>query len=86
MLKNVYKVDKVIGVKNSFRGYYEKKFLELNEKIVETIHHYGGCYLGLSDAEFNADKIVDSLVERNTNQLYLIGGNRTMNACQALHK
>lgn len=31
MLRNVYKVKSVNGVKNGFRGYYEKKFIDLTE-------------------------------------------------------
>ena len=52
MLKNIYKVDKVFGVKHSFQGYYDfdkhpSSIIELNIHQMETIHHHGGCYLGL---------------------------------------
>lgn len=47
MLLDVYKVNRVTGIKNGFRGYYERKFVELNPKVVETVHHFGGCFLGL---------------------------------------
>jgi 6-phosphofructokinase 1 len=47
MLVDIYKVNKVVGVKNGFKGYYDRKFMDLNPKVVETIHHFGGCFLGL---------------------------------------
>ena len=47
MLLDVYKVKRVTGIKNGLKGYYERKFLDLNLKVVETIHHFGGCFLGL---------------------------------------
>ena len=85
MLKSLYKVDKVTGVKNSFKGYYDKTFVDLNEKNVETIHHNGGCFLSQSRADLNVGKVIESLIQRKVNQLYLIGANNTMKACQALH-
>lgn len=48
LLKDLYKVNKVTGVRNGFRGYENREFIDLNFDIVETIHHFGGCFLGLS--------------------------------------
>lgn len=53
---------------------------------METIHHYGGCFLGLCETDFHLTKVVDSLIERGVNQVYLIGANKTLRACHALHK
>lgn len=86
MLKSLYKVERVTGVKNSFKGYYDKTFIELTEKNVETIHHNGGCFLSQSRADLHVGKVIESLVQRKVNQLYLIGANNTMKACQALHQ
>lgn len=85
MLKDVYKVNKVTGVKNGFNGYNERKFVELTMQNVETVHHFGGCSLGLCETELHLNKVIDSLIERNINQVYLIGANKTMRACHALH-
>jgi 6-phosphofructokinase 1 len=41
--------------------------------------------LGLSKSELLAEKIVDNLVERKVNQVYLIGANKTLRACQKLY-
>lgn len=40
----------------------------------------------MSNSQFDVDKIVNSLINRGTNQLYLIGGNKTMCACQTIHR
>jgi 6-phosphofructokinase 1 len=34
ILKEVYQVKRVTGIKNSFIGYYENNFIELNSKIL----------------------------------------------------
>lgn len=47
VLNNVYQVKKVTGVKDSFKGYYDNNFIELTPALVETIHHQGGCFIGL---------------------------------------
>lgn len=86
MLKDVSKVDRVTGVKNSLKGYYDGNFIDLNEQIVKTIHHNGGCFLGLAKTEFHVNKIVDSLADRGVNQLYIIGANKALEVCQSIHK
>jgi len=91
MLKEVYKVDKVFGVKNSFEGYYEHKknpssIIELEPSMIETIHHHGGCFLGLKKTEFQIDKIIDSLLERNVNQIYFIGASSTFKSAALIYE
>lgn len=91
MLKSVYNVDKVFGVKNSFEGYYENKknpssIIELEEGMIETIHHHGGCFLGLKKTEFFVDRIIESLIERNVNQIYLIGATNTFKSAAMLYE
>jgi len=54
LLKEVYKVDRVTGVKFSWRGYYDNDMLDLTPDMVERIHHKGGCYLGLATSECRA--------------------------------
>lgn len=60
--------------------------IDLTPQIVETIHHRGGSFLGVSRAPFLPEKIVDSLVARGVNQLYLIGGNDTIKHTIELYK
>ena len=33
--------------------------IELTPNMVETVHHKGGCFLGLAKTDFNATAIVD---------------------------
>lgn len=54
--------------------------------MIETIHHHGGCFLGLKKTEFFIDKIIESLVERNVNQLYLIGATNTFKSAALLYE
>ena len=66
------------GVRYSWKGYEDDNYLNLLPEMVETIHHRGGCYLGVSTtSRLNIEKIIDSLVKRNINQVYMIGGNDT---------
>lgn len=78
LLKGIYKVDKVTGVRFSWRGYYKSDYLDLTPEAVQTIHHSGGSYLGLSNVPCKVEEIVDEMEIRGVNQLYLIGGNDTM--------
>jgi 6-phosphofructokinase 1 len=61
ILKETYKVEKVTGVRFSFRGYYNNDMIDLTSEMVETIHHKGGSFLGLASCQCNAELIVDSL-------------------------
>ena len=74
------------GIKFSFKGYYDSNMIDLTPKIVETIHHRGGSFLGVSKAATNPSKIVDSLVARGVNQLYHIGGNNTIKSTIEIYK
>ena len=47
-LTNNYKVESIYGGQYSFKGYYENKTMKLDPEMVETVHHKGGCFLGLS--------------------------------------
>lgn len=78
LLKEIYHAEVVTGIKFGFKGYYTNNMIDLTPQIVETIHHRGGSFLGVSRAPFLPEKIVDSLVDRGVNQLYLIGGNDTI--------
>ena len=82
LLKDTYQVERVTGVRFGFKGYLDDSLadplVELTPKKVETIHHKGGSFLGLSKYKAHAGKIVENLAKRDVNQLYLIGGNDTV--------
>jgi 6-phosphofructokinase 1 len=78
LLKETYRVESVTGIKFSFKGYYDSNMIDMTPQIVETIHHKGGSFLGVSRGPFHKERIIDSLIARGVNQLYLIGGNDTI--------
>jgi len=72
-----YGVEKVYGVKFGYRGFYESEMIELDSKAVSGIHNLGGTILGTSRGGFDEKKIVDSMVEKGINQVFVIGGDGT---------
>jgi 6-phosphofructokinase 1 len=54
--------------------------------MLETIHHHGGCFLGLKKTEFHVEKIIDSLLERNINQIYFIGASNTFKSAAMIYE
>lgn len=81
-----YKVPKVYGIKYSFQGLLEDNIVELDVETVRTIHHSGGNFLGFYRSEVKIEAILDKLVEKGINQLYVIGGMGTIHLCQNLHE
>lgn len=61
MLKDIYNVQSVTGIRFSWRGYYHNDMMDLTPQMVKTIHHKGGSFLGLSSTACDVIKIVDSL-------------------------
>ena len=90
LLKETYKVEKVTGVRFGFKGYSDDSLpdpmIDLTPKLVETIHHHGGSFLGLSKTIANTSKVVENLVQRKVNQLYLIGGNDTVHEAIEIYR
>lgn len=78
LLKDIYKVEKVTGIRFSWRGYYNNDMLDLTTDLVQTIHHRGGSFLGLSSSPCDVNAVIESMQKRGINQLYLIGGNDTI--------
>lgn len=82
-----YKVNIVYGVKWGYEGFLkEENWLELKPEIVKDIHRQGGTILGSSRGGFYGDKIVDKLIEKKINQLYVIGGDGTHRGILELSK
>ena len=53
--------------------------------MVRTIHHSGGNYLGFYRSEENPEAIIDKLLEKGINQLYIIGGMGAIKLCNLMH-
>ena len=60
--------------------------VDLTPQMVETIHHKGGSFLGLSSSVCDVVRVVDSLESRRINHLYLIGGNDTMKNATEIYR
>ncbi|CAD8152339.1 unnamed protein product [Paramecium octaurelia] len=81
-----YKVQNIFGAKNGYNGIYNNDWIKLDPKIVKTIHHQGGCFLGTARSKFDGEMIVDELAKNGINQVYLIGGLGCMKSAEQLHE
>lgn len=91
-----YEAQEIWGVKWGYKGFYSKKTEEdgqqsdfwekLTPSNVKNIHKLGGTMLGSSRGGFQADKILDSIVARGINQVYIIGGDGTHRGINELMK
>ncbi len=62
-----YEVKEIYGIKWGYKGFYtdvDKNWVRLTTEIVKNIHKEGGTILGSSRGGFDADKILDSLIEK----------------------
>lgn len=62
-----YEVNEIYGIKWGYKGFYtdvDKNWVRLTTDVVKNIHKEGGTILGSSRGGFDADKIIDSLLER----------------------
>jgi 6-phosphofructokinase len=64
-----YKVKVIYGIKFGYKGFYTYDWEELNPMKVKHIHNLGGTILGSSRGGFDADKIIDKLIEYKVNQV-----------------
>lgn len=85
-LRENYKVPVVYGIRYSFKGFFAKDFKELTTAEVDTIHHQGGSYLGFSRSNADVNGIINRMVEKRINQLYIVGGDGSLLAGDMLHK
>jgi 6-phosphofructokinase 1 len=84
-----YAAAEIWGIQWGYKGFYtdvEKNWIKLESKDIKNIHKVGGTVLGSSRGGFDADKILDELVKREINQVYLIGGDGTHRGMNILMK
>jgi len=81
-----YKVHNIWGVRWGYHGFYGAgdNFVKLNPEKVKDIHQLGGSILGAGRDVFDAEKILDSIVAKGINQVYVIGGDGTHKGIQGL--
>jgi 6-phosphofructokinase 1 len=82
-----YGVKRILGFRNGLRGLtaqHRDDTIELTVDGVRDIHHAGGTILGSSRGGQDAEEMVDSLVLRGVNMLFVIGGDGGMRAATYL--
>jgi 6-phosphofructokinase 1 len=82
-----YKVQEVFGIKWGYKGFYtdvEHNWIPLTTDVVKNIHKEGGTILGSSRGGFDADKILNALLEKKITQVFIIGGDGTHRGIHAL--
>jgi len=76
-LESGYGVKKISGIRYGFKGFFDPKSepMVLNRKVVQNIHHIGGSILGSGRGGGDVEKIVESVIARGINMVFVIGGN-----------
>ncbi len=86
-LHYIYGVKNVVGVRFGLQGFipsYGHDLIELNPTSVLNVHGRGGSFLGMSRGAQPMDEIVDSLERLNIGLLFMIGGDGTLRAAEAI--
>ncbi|KAJ3693845.1 hypothetical protein LUZ60_009325 [Juncus effusus] len=83
-LFDMYGVTKVLGIEGGYRGFYARNTKNLTPKSVNDIHKRGGTILGTSRGGHDTEKIVDSILDRGINQVYIIGGDGTQKGASVI--
>ncbi len=84
-----YNIASCVGIRYGLQGFIPKfhhDVMELTPRSVADIHQFGGTILGSSRGPQPMDEIVDALERMNVNILFVIGGDGTMRAAQAIQK
>lgn len=56
-------------MQGGYRGFYSRNTIDLHPKAVNDIHKRGGTILGTSRGGHDTSKIVDSIQDRDINQV-----------------
>ena len=84
-----YRVRRILGFRNGLQGLtaeHRHDTIELTPDRVRDIHTAGGTILGSSRGGQDADEMVDSLVARDVDVIFVIGGDGGMRAATFLSK
>ena len=81
-----YKVRKIFGVKWGYHGFYEEgdNYVVLTPEKVKEIHQLGGSILGAGRDIFDGEAVLEAIIARGINQVYVIGGDGTHKGLQML--
>jgi 6-phosphofructokinase 1 len=86
-LHHLYRVRHIYGVRYGFQGFiprYGHDLMELTPEAVANIHTFGGTILSSSRGHQDVGEIVDALDRLNIHLLFLIGGDGTLRAADAI--
>lgn len=84
-----YSVASILGIRYGLQGFipeYGHEVVELTPDKVSDIHEFGGTMLGSSRGHQPPEQIVDALERMNISVLFMIGGDGTMKAAQAISR
>ena len=82
-----YGCSEIYGIPFGYKGIYsteEVPWKKLNLDIIRNLQFSGGTFLGSSRGGFDSSKMIEFLVEKGINQLYVIGGDGTHHGIHAL--
>ncbi|WOL09299.1 ATP-dependent 6-phosphofructokinase 3 isoform X1 [Canna indica] len=85
-LYDMYGVGRVLGIEGGYKGFYSCNTINLTPKGVNDIHKRGGTILGTSRGGHDTAKIVDSIEDRDINQVYIIGGDGTQRGAALIYE
>jgi len=80
-LYHLYGARRVFGIPSGYQGLVpprDEDWVELTPKAVSDIHHHGGTVLGSSRGAQDIGAMVDTLVRRGVDILFMIGGDGTL--------
>ena len=82
-----YGVRRIIGIPYGYEGLTldcKHDYRELNPEVVRDIHQFGGTILGSSRGAQDVGEMVDTLVAKNIDILFTIGGDGTLKGADAI--
>ncbi|XP_021907755.1 ATP-dependent 6-phosphofructokinase 6-like [Carica papaya] len=85
-LYHMYGVTRILGIDGGYRGFYSKNTISLTPKVVNDIHKRGGTILGTSRGGHDTSKIVDSIQDREINEVYILGGDGTQRGAAVIYE
>lgn len=78
-LRRQYGVATTYGIPSGYRGFRDpSSWIELDEKKVRNFHNMGGSFLGSSRGGHDTNVILNSLVAKGVNLLFVTGGDGTV--------
>jgi 6-phosphofructokinase 1 len=82
-----YGVPQVWGIKNGYMGICDDSaWIQLTRQSIHTIHQQGGSFLVSNRGNDPTEKMVEALMKRGVNMIYIIGGDGTHRGAGAIEE